>query len=267
MVFEFSAMFPTVGIDAITAAVLSENGDADRVLTHVLRERNAQATDSRRAEPAQVTQVAQLLTRRELELLEMASGEADENDNANTNNNNDDDVATPSLSEASDAELIRANQLKYRQFEAVVRQLADSFPHVPLDDVWTAVITHKGSHIEAADHLLRFVEPVTPISVPLADRRELAPTILPEPSQSQEQKLLLQQQQIQQQSALRESLDAARDDAVVVNGANIPLASSSDAGVVLPPDEALARALQDEEEAAASAAIMERILRDEQRFR
>lgn len=254
MVFEFSAMFPTVSIDAITAAVLSENGDSERVLLHMLRESNAQINHARKTEPAQVKQVASILSRRELDLLDMATREVDEND--------DDDAAQPVVSfmDATDEELIRANQLKYRQFEAVVRVLADSFPHVPLDDVWTAVISHKGSHIEAADHLLRFIEPVSPITVPLADRDELAPSVAPAVAPKRPPV-------DPTQGGLRESLDAARDDAVVVNADNIPLASSSDnAGAPIPADEALARALQDEEEAAASASIMERILRDERRF-
>jgi hypothetical protein len=38
----------------------------------------------------------------------------------------------------------------------VVLGLAESFPHVPLDDVWTAVIVNKGSRVEAAASLLEF---------------------------------------------------------------------------------------------------------------
>lgn len=257
MVFEFSAMFPTVSIDAITAAVLSENGDSERVLSHMLRESNAQINQTRATERAQVKQVASILSQRELDLLELATREADENDDES---DNDAAQPVPSFMDATDEQLIRANQLKYRQFEAVVRVLADSFPHVPLDDVWTAVISHKGSHIEAADHLLRFIEPVSPITVPLADRDELAPSVLPLEKPKRPPVVPIQ-------GALRESLDAARDDAVVVNADNIPLASSSDTACVpIPADEVLARALQNEEEAAASAAIMERILRDERRF-
>ena len=49
------------------------------------------------------------------------------------------------------------------QYESVVRQLAESFPHVPLDDVWTAVITARGNRVDASARLLTYEQPVAPV--------------------------------------------------------------------------------------------------------
>lgn len=249
LVFRFSAMYPALSIDTITAAVLSEEGHFERSLAILHREASRAAPPPAPASAASESgevrvPPAQLLSARELALLDAAESE-NEVENA------------PDLLASVD---VRAPpDVKYRHYEAVVLALAESFPHVPLDDVWTACIVHKGSRVEAASHLLQYEQPVTPITVPLADRHELdeiAAKLAPPPPRSVNAADAAAQQRL---GGLRESLDAGRDDAVVHNAEQLPLVFDTTATVGPSPDELLALALQREEEEAANLATIQRM--------
>jgi hypothetical protein len=231
-----------LSIDTITAAVLSEDGNFERALVLLNREvarlPPAPAVTSEERKAA----VADLLSQRELALLEMATPEV-----ANEVENGDGVLDS--------VDLRQSNDVKYGHYEAVVLGLAESFPHVPLDDVWTAVIVNKGSRVEAAASLLEFEEPVTPVTVPLADRREL------DHLAAQKRPAEKRPSAAAAQFALRESLDAAGDNPVVINGEQLPLVLETSETVGPSPDELLALALQREEDEAANLRAIQQLER------
>jgi hypothetical protein len=249
LVFRFSAMYPMLSIDTITAAVLSEDGHFERALVLLNRE-------VARLPPAPVVTseerkaaVADLLSQRELALLEMATPEV-----ANEVENGDGVLDS--------VDLRQSNDVKYGHYEAVVLGLAESFPHVPLDDVWTAVIVNKGSRVEAAASLLEFEEPVTPVTVPLADRRELDHLASRDAQKRPaEKRPASAAAAAAAQFALRESLDAAGDNPVVINGEQLPLVLETTETVGPSPDELLALALQREEDEAANLRAIQQLER------
>jgi len=245
LVFRFSAMYPVLSIDTITAAVLSEDGNFERALVLLNREvarlPPAPAVTSEERKAA----VADLLSQRELALLEMATPEV-----ANEVENGDGVLDS--------VDLRQSNDVKYGHYEAVVLGLAESFPHVPLDDVWTAVIVNKGSRVEAAASLLEFEEPVTPVTVPLADRRELDHLAARDAQKRPAEK---RPSAAAAQFALRESLDAAGDNPVVINGEQLPLVLETSETVGPSPDELLALALQREEDEAANLRAIQQLER------
>ena len=255
LVFRLSAMFPALSIDTVTAAVLSEDGHFERTLAILHREASrttTTTTTTTTALAAAPVSPAEVLSARELALLAAAEEKSE-----NQVDNGADLLASVDARAAPD--------VKYRHYEAVVLALADSFPHVPLDDVWTACIVHKGSRVEAAAHLLQYEQPVTPVTVPLADRHELdevAAKLAPPRSRRADADAEDDADAAHahaQQLGLRESLDAARDDAVVHNAEQLPLVFDTTASVGPSPDELLALALQREEEEAANLAAIQRM--------
>jgi hypothetical protein len=124
------------------------------------------------------------------------------------------------------------------------------------------VIVNKGSRVEAAASLLEFEEPVTPVTVPLADRRELDHLAARDAQKRPaEKRPASAAAAAAAQFALRESLDAAGDNPVVINGEQLPLVLETTETVGPSPDELLALALQREEDEAANLRAIQQLER------
>jgi len=197
-------MFPKLDVDFVTSALLSTDGDFDRALPvlvtehEIIFEREKAAAVRRQAtsprpQPAPAARVSddaldspqcgkvENVGRTAQSPTEKAATPTVVTSNSTQRSTNDTASASTTSTNAVDAlddsrlekSLVLTGEAKYKKMEPIVRQLCDSFPHVPLDDVWTAVITCHGNRVDASAKLLTFEQPATPVLVPLADRAEL----------------------------------------------------------------------------------------------
>jgi hypothetical protein len=181
-IFQCIEMFPALSIDYVTSVFLSVDGDFDKALPMLVAEHEivverdrldkirlpslkAHSPSNNASSPSSAPAVQRISD----DALESTKSKIS-NDKHASNNNNDKSNTVNSSSSTSNStssttklehstNASSAGASKHEQYEAVVRQLCESFPHVPLDDVWTAVITCRGNRVDASARLLSFEQP------------------------------------------------------------------------------------------------------------
>merc|ERR1719197_1733509 len=143
-IFSLCAMFPQLSVDTVTAAMLQHDGAFDKALNCLLAEMS-RVTEcvapikplKQTNEPVQV--VDALLNEKELQALREADAEKVQNGALDVSINASASASTSTnslenINEKTNVDTIKARQ-RYRRYELLVVQLAETFSHVPLDDV------------------------------------------------------------------------------------------------------------------------------------